>query len=459
MIKSQSILHSDFHTEWYKKWSKQLKQYGKYLESYKPYANKFWQNAIMCEVLEQKGKLVAGNSAIGFGVGQERLPALFAKKGVQVTATDQDSSTQKAKHWAKYELATGKHSLNQLGICDKKSFSKNVTYKAVDMNSIPRSLHNSFDFLWSNCALGHLGSVANGLKFIEESAKCLNTGGVATHTTEINVISNYDTLDNNPETVIFRPKDMYKLVLKLLNEGFIMDPPRLIYSPETQDQDICFRPEFGNEYTKLQVGGHVLTQLVIIISRPEKISILQKIIHKISNYYTYKKNILFQNKFKNQNKLLKQIKEYERSELQEGSIVPYKNKFSINLKDRPVTIYVKYRNNTDYPIFGMHNRLKTTKPIALATYEPAERKSIFTASDWYGINNNRASIYLVEKTGRDWKELDYVRPKGTFSYRLTLDPAKFKKGECLETFCVVQEGNKYIKSSKIDINIKKTKLY
>lgn len=120
MIKSHSLVWADFDTTWYKRWAGELYQDDKHRGDYALHANKFWQNAVMAEALWERGLLTEGTKAVGFGVGQERLPALFAKYGVRVTATDQDFTMEKAGHWSKHELANGSQSLNQLGICDPK---------------------------------------------------------------------------------------------------------------------------------------------------------------------------------------------------------------------------------------------------------------------------------------------------------------------------------------------------
>ncbi len=106
-IKSHAMLIGDFSTEWYAHWKKELKQDPGNLLNMELRSNKFWQNAVICQALHERGVLKADATGIGFGVGQERLPAVFAKYGVDVTATDQDFRTKKAEHWSKAELARG----------------------------------------------------------------------------------------------------------------------------------------------------------------------------------------------------------------------------------------------------------------------------------------------------------------------------------------------------------------
>lgn len=455
MLRSHSLLFSDFDTKWYKRWAKELKQNKANLEGHKLKANKFWQNSVMVQALYERGLLEAENTGIGFGVGQERLPALFAKYGVNVIATDQDYTTEKAKHWQKHELATGVQSLNKLSICNPELFNQNVSYRALDMNHVPKSLHGKYDFAWSNCALGHLGSIEAGLKFISESAKCLKPGGYAVHTTEVNVLSNKATVDNNPETVIFRPRDIHRLSVQLRKAGYELSPLKLTFGGTARDQQISMSPQFGNDFSKLQVGGHLLTQVVLIIKRAKDKQRPKISAQRINEQYSYRNNLLQQKKFAKQNIFLQSIRNYEKFLLAENSIQPIKKSLGVTLRGKAKEVYIEYSNVTDCPIFGMHDRLYTTKPIALATASPQDRKSKFKAKDWFNGQANRPSIYICLKDSKgDWVKADYIRPGAGFAYRLTLDPTKVNNGNYVEKFVIVQEGNAYLSGSEVTVNVK-----
>ncbi len=452
MLKSHSLIFSDFTTSWYKRWAKELKQDKDNLEGHQLKANKFWQNAVMVQSLYERGLIQEGKTAIGFGVGRERLPALFAKHGVKVTATDQDYRTEKAKHWQKHELATGAQSLNKLGICDPKNFKENVSYQAVDMNRVPKKFRGKYDIVWSNCALGHLGSIENGLKFIVESAKCLKSGGYAVHTTEVNVISNKITLDNNPETVIFRPRDIHRLSSMLRKEGFRLSPLRLDFGKTAKDQRISISPQHGNDYSKLQVGGYILTQVVLIISRMDENDPVENLIDRVKDQLAYRNNIRKQNAFSKDNKLLQSIREYENILLESNSIIPLKKTRTIKLTHITDTIYLEFKNTTQYPVFGMHDRLYTTKPIALSTSDPFDRTSTFKSDEWF--NENRPSIALCVKDKKlGWIKADYIRPRAEFAYRLKLRAKGIKKGTYTERFVIVQEGNAHLEGSEISVKV------
>ncbi len=455
MIKSRSLLFSDFTTAWYKNWAKELKQNKNHLEGHAIRANKFWQNAVIAQILYERGLVKYGRSGIGFGVGQERLPALFAKRGVRVTATDQDFRTKKAQHWQEHELAKGTQSLNRLGICTPSAFKENVTYSAVDMKKISRKFDDSYNFVWSNCALGHLGSVDAGLEFIVNSARCLKAGGVAVHTTEINVMSNDKTVDSG-DTVIFRPKDIYRLSKLLLQAGFELKPLRLDFGKSRDDRKITILPQFGNDYSKLQVGGHIITQVVLIVKRPAaSVSRIKKLINTQCHTLAYYHNLHRQKLFERTDPFIRSIRRFEATTLDTGDIQPHKKTYRLTVAGRPKQLYLEYVNKTGHPIFGMYQRLHTTKPIMLATSKPEDRKSSFKAADWYNNQANRPSIQLcVKEKNRGWITADYVRPKQSFAYKLTLDPAKVKKGVYKEAFSIVQEEVRHIPETNITVTIK-----
>ncbi len=118
---------------------------------------------------------------------QEPLAALFADAGMEVVATDLDAERAEQMGWS----AAGQHarniqSLNAAGLCPPDRFDALASHRVVDMNNIPSDLKD-FDLCWSSCALEHLGSIRQGLKFIEKSLETLRPGGLAIHTTELNI--------------------------------------------------------------------------------------------------------------------------------------------------------------------------------------------------------------------------------------------------------------------------------
>ena len=95
------------------------------------------------------------------------------------------------------------------------------------MNAIPPlgPSEEPYDFVWSVCALEHLGNLERGLEFVERSLSVLKPGGVAVHTTEFNADSNEKTLGTGG-TVLYRKKDLQALFERLeAQKHKVVGPP------------------------------------------------------------------------------------------------------------------------------------------------------------------------------------------------------------------------------------------
>lgn len=230
---------------------------------------KQWEYVYISQVLHERGKLTKGASGIGFGVGREPLVSLFASRGVKILATDLNLEEAKEKGW----VQTSQHSneaqdLNLLGLCDPTTFKSLVEFMHVDMNDIPKDI-GVFDFCWSSCALEHLGSINKGKEFIFNSVRLLKPGGVAVHTTELNLSSPDTTLDNDRSCVIFRRKDIENIADELRKGGYKVE--FLDFSPgnEPYDNWIDAPPYQDNPHLKLKLGQIVTTSIGFIVKAPE----------------------------------------------------------------------------------------------------------------------------------------------------------------------------------------------
>lgn len=455
-VNSHALLFRDFNTGWYKKWAKELKQDSNHLEGHHLRANKFWQNAAICQALFERKQLKVGNRGIGFGVGQERLPALFAKYGVYVTATDQDFNTLKSKHWSDQELATGAKSLNILGIADKDSFNKHVEYKTLDMTKIPSSLQDKYNFLWSNCSLGHLGSIPKGLKFIEDSLKCLKPGGAAVHTTEVNVLSNEKTVTDG-DTVIFRLRDLYEQAVKLTKQGYIISPLKFDLGYSQDDYRISLQPQFGNNYSKIQVGGHICTQVIIIIRRPKRAAAKQ-VMQKLRLWqleYSYRRAISNMEKFKKRNQNVKQLQEGKRLDLGLISLSPIKTVWPVNIKaGQTKRVFIEFKNDSSISLYSAYGHLKDTHPVLLGTTGPENRSSKFANQYWVAGTKNRASSDFQFKKGKVHEPVDHVPPQQPFAFKVMLSATNVPKGQYSEKFAVLQEGIRWLDGTGVELSIK-----
>lgn len=215
-ITCRSSKQDQIETDWYRYWCKQL-----HLAPI--YHRKPWEFAFCLQSLHDLGMLKTGKKGIGFGCGEEPLPAYFASLGIDITVTDLHPDVVAGMGWAE----TGQHtsSLEKTKaphLCSDIMFDKHVSLEYVDMNNIPNNL-NDYDFCWSICAYEHLGSIENGLKFVENSLNVLKPGGVAIHTTEFNYLETDKTVDNWP-TVLFLRKHFEELASRLKSKGHHVFP-------------------------------------------------------------------------------------------------------------------------------------------------------------------------------------------------------------------------------------------
>ncbi len=209
--------------------------------------------------------LEQGRRGLGFGVGVEPLTAVFADRGCRVLATDLHPEEAKTAGWvASNQHALNLAMLNDRGICEQDRFVQNVSFRFIDMNEIPGDLVD-FDFTWSACSLEHLGSIAQGLKFIENSLKTLRPGGLAVHTTEFNCSSDKDTIDSGG-TVLFRKRDLLALAARLTNAGHQIEL-NFNLGEQPLDRHIDVAPYSSDRHLKLRIAQYVSTSFGLIIRK------------------------------------------------------------------------------------------------------------------------------------------------------------------------------------------------
>lgn len=180
---------------------------------------KAWEWCFIAQALQEHGVLMTGEVGLGFGVGGEPLTGIFAALGAGIVATDLDIGDAVKAGWTDgAQHAASKANLNAFGLCPFEKFDQLVHFENCNMNEIPSEFNGKFDFVWSSNALGHLGSIENGKKFIYRSLDCLKEGGIAVHTTEFNVSSNEETVTSGP-TVLFRRKDIQDIIGGVFQRG------------------------------------------------------------------------------------------------------------------------------------------------------------------------------------------------------------------------------------------------
>lgn len=188
------------------------------------YHRKVWETGYILQALYETGLLREGTQALGFAVGHEPIPAVLAARGVQVLASDLQSDDPRAQVWAQTsQNAAELGPLARPNILPDDVFRARCGFRHIDMTQIPADLAGKFDIVWSSCSLEHLGSIEAGLRFIENAMACLRPGGIAVHTTELNISLGEETIDNWP-TVLFRQRDIEACIARLREAGHQVAP-------------------------------------------------------------------------------------------------------------------------------------------------------------------------------------------------------------------------------------------
>lgn len=262
MLDSVTCRQEHFRSDWYKQW---VERYSFETILHR----KLWEWCAISQALDERGFLTDGKKGLCFAAGQEPLVSMFASRGCQIEATDLAGEMEESEVWK----TTGQHStgldiLHQEKLIDRKTFEERVTFYPADMRDLSGLAKESYDFIWSSCALEHLGSLDLGMTFVSEAMELLKPGGIAVHTTEINVGS----LDETVETggaVIYRKKDIEGLDAKLRRNGMALERLDLFPGSEIHDRQFDYPPygAHGRAHVKLELDGHVCTSQLLIAYR------------------------------------------------------------------------------------------------------------------------------------------------------------------------------------------------
>jgi hypothetical protein len=224
---------------------------------------KVWEWAFIYDRLRKADVLRPEKRGIGFGVGAEKLPSLFASLGARIVATDAPF----AGHWqASGEYAGNKEQLFHPELISREQFDERVSFEFCDMNEINSHLKD-YDFCWSSCAFEHLGSIEHGLDFVLNSVEgCLKVGGIACHTTELNLTSEDNTLETGV-TVLYRKKDLERLSQTLIERGHSVEPLRIEAGAMPPDYLVDVPPYHSATHLKILLGSYVTTSVGIVVRR------------------------------------------------------------------------------------------------------------------------------------------------------------------------------------------------
>lgn len=252
----------DWRTDWFKRWLTELREPARF-------HRKQWEFIYVMQALWERRCIGRDKKGLVFAVGSEPGPSVFANYGCDILATDIFPEIGVEKGWTHADqLCFGLDSLNKRGLADDITFRRHVHYRPVDMNSIPSDLKN-FDFNWSSCSFEHLGNISKGLNFLQRQLKTLKPGGWAVHTTEFNISSNEETLDN-ADTVIFRMRDLEELARELRSQGHFVEQLDYSLGGLPEDFEVALPPYEDEVHLKLQLNEYVVSSIGIIIQKQER---------------------------------------------------------------------------------------------------------------------------------------------------------------------------------------------
>jgi hypothetical protein len=228
---------------------------------------KQWEFVFIMQHLLASGLVGPGRRGLVFGVGRERLPALFARLGAQIVATDAPQEVARQSKWAgRGEHASSLSAIHHPDLVEQAVFDSRVSYQPCDMKDIAPNL-TGFDFNWSSCCFEHLGSLEAGLEFVVNAVeKTLCVGGLAVHTTEFNLTSNSDTLTRGP-TVLYRRRDLEELIERLRARGHTVAPFSIAPDVHCCDGFVDMPPFSSDVHLKLLVSAYVCTSAGIVVRR------------------------------------------------------------------------------------------------------------------------------------------------------------------------------------------------
>lgn len=230
---------------------------------------KFWEWCAIAQALDERCMLRTGKRGLGFAVGQEPLASFFAGRGCGILATDLEDEASDENWILTGQHAASKEQLFQPLLVQREIFDARVSFQPADMRTLDGLPEEGFDFVWSSCALEHLGTLQAGIDFVVASARLLRPGGFAVHTTEFNVQSDQATVEAGGN-VIYRRRDILSLAEQLRSNGYNLAVPDFDSGDHPFDLDFDTVPYMGagKRHLKLEIDGFVSTSMMLIVGRP-----------------------------------------------------------------------------------------------------------------------------------------------------------------------------------------------
>jgi len=215
---------------------------------------KLWEYCYIVQTLYERNMLLPGSTGLGFAIGKEPLPALFATLGCEIVATDETP------------VEAIENQFNDRRIYLGNDFGQHVRFQQIiNKRAIPDHLRD-FDFLWSTDSMMHLGNLNHGREFVIKAMQCLRPGGIAVHTTEFNCDSLEKTIESG-ESVIYRQRDLLDLAELLRQQGHTVEPFDFDMGYTEADRFVDEPPYHNEPHLKLRIGQFASTSFGITVKK------------------------------------------------------------------------------------------------------------------------------------------------------------------------------------------------
>ena len=263
MLGSIVCRYDAFRSDWFSSYADRINRAWRD----RPPHRKLWEWCAISHALQERDMLRDGRLGIGFAVGKEPLPSLFAGFGVQIIATDLGLSG------ANLFEKSGVHAAS-LGDCyrphlvSKNEFERLVHFQPADMRDLSNFESECADFIWSSCAMEHLGTLQAGIDYVLSTIRLLKPGGVSVNTTEFNVGSEKETITSG-ENVVYRRCDLEELAAAVRHKRSFMAPLSLELGQHRFDLDYDEPPYStrGGPHITLKLNGHICTSVMLIVQK------------------------------------------------------------------------------------------------------------------------------------------------------------------------------------------------
>lgn len=251
-----------FYSDWYARWAPHVgAPIGVHLDQRHSY-RKLWEWAAILDGIQSRNMMREGTKGVGFAVGKEPLASVIAARGPEILASDYFEGS----HWAdSNEHAASLDALHWPGEISRELFDQRVSFRPIDMADLSSLPDNEYDFAWSSCAFEHIGSLEDGLDFVVNAMRILKPGGVAFHTTEINLTSNDETVFGGGNC-IYRRRDIEELDRRLRKIRCGLESVDWDAGHHSYDLNYDSYPFFqsGAPHIKLEMDGFVTTSFLVI---------------------------------------------------------------------------------------------------------------------------------------------------------------------------------------------------